>query len=365
MKLDAPTLRRYSRQILVPEIGIAGQERLMSSSALVVGAGGLGSAALQALAAGGVGRLTVLDPDVVDDTNLQRQTIYASSDVGSPKVVAAERRLRQLNPHVEVRAIDAAFDAFNGRELVRDHDVVLDCTDRFSARYLVNDACVLESKTDISASIFRFEGTLASFAGGGPCYRCLYPQFPGDAAGGCAEAGVAGPVAAILGAWQANEAIKFLTGAGSSLRGRFIAFDGASSAVREFRFDRDPACAVCGDVPDIRELREHATPYPEIDEVGVADLDEALRSAILLDVREPYEAVLGPLDDALAIPLSELEARLPELDRARSYIVACRIGLKSRWAAERLRAAGIHRVANLRGGLLAYAAAKQAWERIV
>jgi sulfur-carrier protein adenylyltransferase/sulfurtransferase len=365
VKLDVPTLRRYSRQILVPAIGVAGQERLMSSSALVIGAGGLGSAALQALAAGGVGRLTILDPDVVDDTNLQRQTIYASGDVGDPKVWAAQRRLHQLNPHVEVRAVDTKFDAFNGRELVRDHDVVLDCTDRFSARYLVNDACVLEGKTDISASIFRFEGTLAAFAGGGPCYRCLYPDFPNDAAGGCAEAGVVGTVAAILGAWQANEAIKFLCGAGSSLQGRYVSFDGASSVVREFRFERDPSCAVCGEAPEIRDLREHVTPYSSIDEVGVDELDEALRSAILLDVREPHEAVLGPLDDALAIPLSQLEARLPELDRSRSYIVACRIGLKSRWAAERLRSAGIHRVAHLRGGLLAYAAERQAWERIV
>jgi molybdopterin/thiamine biosynthesis adenylyltransferase/rhodanese-related sulfurtransferase len=365
VKLDTATLRRYSRQILVPEIGVAGQERLMSSSALVVGAGGLGSAALQALAAAGVGRLTLLDADVVDDTNLARQTIYASDDVGTHKAVAAQRRLQQLNPHVEVRAMLAEFDASNGRELVGSHDVVLDCTDNFSARYLVNDACVLQGKLDISASIFRFEGTLAAYGGGGPCYRCLYPDFPDDAAGGCAEAGVAGPVAALLGSWQAAEAIKVLTGAGTSLRGRFLSFDGASSTVREFQFERDPSCAVCGDAPEIRELRDRRPAKVWVEEVGVEELDEALRSATLLDVREPHEAVFGPLDGALAIPLSQLAARVSELDSAGSYIVACRIGLKSRGAAERLRSAGIQRVKHLRGGLLAYAAARQAWERIV
>jgi adenylyltransferase/sulfurtransferase len=365
VKLTAPTLRRYSRQVLVPEIGVAGQERLMSSSALVVGAGGLGSAALQALAAAGVGRLTIVDPDVVDETNLQRQTIYAWSDVGTPKVSAAQRRLHDINQHVDLRALQTEFDSSNGRELVRQHDVVLDCTDRFSSRYLVNDACVLEGKTNISASIFRFEGTLSAFAGGGPCYRCLYPHQPDDASGSCAEAGVVGSIAAILGAWQANETIKLLCGAGTSLHGRFVSFDGAASGVREFRFERDPACAVCGDAPEIVELRAVAAPAATIDEIGVDALDDALRNATLLDVREPHEAVFGPPDGALAIPLTQLAARLHELDRERAYVVACRIGLKSRWAVELLRSAGIRRVSHLRGGLLAYAAERETWDRIV
>jgi sulfur-carrier protein adenylyltransferase/sulfurtransferase len=365
VKLDASTLRRYSRQILVPEVGVAGQERLMSASALVVGAGGLGSSALQTLAAAGIGRLTIVDPDVVDDTNLQRQTIYASSDVGAPKVLAAQRRLYDINPYVEVVPLQVAFDASNGRELVRDHDVVLDCTDRFAARYLVNDACVLEGKTDVSASIFRFEGTLSTFAGGSPCYRCLYPQRPDDASGSCAEAGVVGSIAAILGAWQANEAIKLLSGAGATLGGRLISFDGATATVREFRFERDPACAVCGDDPQIRQLVEVDESIAAIDEIDAGQLDDALRAATLLDVREPHEAVFGPPDGALAIPLSQLESHLHELDRERAYVVACRIGLKSRWVVERLRSAGIRRVVNLRGGLLAYAAARDAWERIV
>jgi molybdopterin/thiamine biosynthesis adenylyltransferase/rhodanese-related sulfurtransferase len=363
--LDAGAVRRYSRQLLVPEIGVAGQERLMASSALVVGAGGLGSSALQVLAASGVGRLTIVDPDSVDETNLQRQTIYSTADVGRPKAAAAARRLRECNPRVEVRAIEVAFDPRNGRELVRSHDVVLDCTDRFTARYCVNDACVLEERADVSASIFRFEGTVAVFGAGGPCYRCLYPQAPDGLAGGCAEAGVIGSIATILGGWQANEAIKLLAGAGSCLSGRLLLVDGLTARSREIRFERDPACAVCGDHPSIRELLSYQMHVPATLEIGVEDLDDALRSAILLDVREPHEAVLGGVDGALAIPLSQLEARLGELDPDRAYVVACRIGVKSLWAAEWLRAAGIARVTHLRGGLLAYAAVRDAWERIV
>jgi adenylyltransferase/sulfurtransferase len=365
VSLDAATLRRYSRQLLVPEIGVAGQERLMSSSALIVGAGGLGSGVLQTLAAAGVGRLTVVDPDVVDVTNLQRQTIFATSDIGASKAIAAARRLRDLNPHVDVRALETEFDERNGRELVAAHDVVVDCTDRFSARYLVNDACVLENRADVSASIFRFEGTLAVFANGGPCYRCLYPDVPGEAAGGCAEAGVVGSIAAILGAWQANEAIKLLARAGTPLRGRLLSIDGATATTREFRFDRDPACAACGDAPSIRELRAALPPLSAVPEIETDALDDALRSAVLLDVREPHEVILGSVEGAIAIPLSQLESRMAELDPDDAYVVACRIGVKSRWAVERLRAAGFTRIAHLRGGLLAYAAGRETWERIV
>jgi sulfur-carrier protein adenylyltransferase/sulfurtransferase len=285
--------------------------------------------------------------------------------VGRPKASTAAKRLRELNPLVDVHAIDDEFDERNGRRLVRDHDVVLDCTDRFAARYAINDACVLESRPDVSASIFRFEGTLSVFGVDGPCYRCLYPQPPAAAAGGCAEAGVVGSVAAVLGAWQANETLKILTRAGTPLYGRMLLFDGASSGVREIRFERDPECAVCGEHPEIHELHVAGDSTPEVAEVEVAELDDALRSALLLDIREPHEAVLGTIDGAIAIPFSQLESRLGELDMGREYVVACRIGVKSRWAAERLRSAGAQRVAHLRGGLLAYAAAQHASERIV
>lgn len=365
MTIDAEAVRRYSRQLLVPEIGVAGQERLMASSVLAVGAGGLGSPALQVLAAAGVGRITVIDPDTVDETNLHRQTIFATADVGRPKASTAAKRLRELNPRVDVYELDEAFDERNGRRLVRDHDLVLDCTDRFTSRYGVNDACVLEGRPDVSASIFRFEGTLSVFAAGGPCYRCLYPQPPAGAAGGCAEAGVVGSVAAILGAWQANEALKILASAGVPLYGRMLLFDGASAHVREIRFERDPQCAVCGDHPEIHELRMAAAGAPEVAEVEVSELDQALRSASLLDIREPHEAVLGSIDGAITIPFSQLESRLNELDMNRAYVVACRIGVKSRWAAERLQAAGVQRVAHLRGGLLAYAAARHECDRII
>ncbi len=203
------------------------------------------------------------------------------------------------------------------------------------------------------------------FAGGGPCYRCLYPQPPAGAAGGCSEAGVVGSVAAILGAWQANEALKILTRAGAPLYGRLLLFDGAAAGVRELHFERDPQCAICGDDPAIHELRIAGGGAPDVAEVEVSELDEALRSALLLDIREPHEAVLGSIDGAIAIPFSQLESRLDELDMHRGYVVACRIGVKSRWAAERLQAAGAQRVAHLRGGLLAYAAARHAEDRIV
>jgi molybdopterin/thiamine biosynthesis adenylyltransferase/rhodanese-related sulfurtransferase len=353
-------LRRYSRHLLIPEVGVTGQERLIASRVLVIGAGGLGSPALQYLAAAGVGRIGVVDDDAVDETNLQRQTIFAAADVGRNKAVAAAERVRALNPFVAVDPIALRFDASNAGELVRLYDVVLDCSDNFATRYLINDACFLERRPDVYGSIFRFDGQISVFGDAGPCYRCLYPEPPPlESRPTCAEGGVLGALAGIVGAWQASEAIKLLLRVGEPLAGRLLLVDSLAARVREVRFERDPACSLCGKEATIETLAlrvdDDARDAP-VAEIEADRLDEALRDAVLLDVREPHEAVLGTVAGAVCIPASQLEARMFELDSAARYVVACRVGAKSLWAMRRLRDAGFKRLQHLRGGLLAYAA---------
>lgn len=318
---------------------------------------------MQYLAAAGVGRIGIVDDDVVDETNLQRQTIFATGDVGQPKATVAAQRMHALNPSIGIDALPVRFDARNARELVRLYDVVLDCTDRFSTRYLVNDACVLEGKPDAYGSIFRFDGQISVFgAPGGPCYRCLYPEPPpAGSVPTCAEGGVLGVLAGIVGAFQANEALKTLLGIGETLAGRLLLVDALSARTRDVRFERDPTCAVCGQRPSIDDVAEmtygeDATVPSGVDEIDAGELDAILSDTVVLDVREPHEAVLGTIDGAVVIPASQLEARMHELDSARRYVVACRVGAKSLWAVQRLRDAGFRRLLHLRGGLLAYAA---------
>ncbi|MGB8907147.1 MAG: molybdopterin-synthase adenylyltransferase MoeB [Candidatus Cybelea sp.] len=360
--MNARELRRYSRHLLIPEVGLPGQERLRSSRALVVGAGGLGSPALQYLAAAGVGRIGVVDDDRVDETNLQRQTIFSQADVGRKKASVAAERIKALNPLLNADALPIRFDATNARELVRLYDVILDCTDRFESRYLINDACFLEKRPDVYGSIFRFDGQVSVFrAPEGPCYRCLYPEAPPmDSRPTCAEGGVLGALAGIVGAWQASEALKVLLGIGDPLTGRLLLVDALGARVREVRFARDPRCELCGEKAMICELvsdgyREPAVNSP-VAEIEADELDAALRGARLLDVREPHEAVLGTIEGAIHMPASQLETRMHELDSASRYVVACRVGAKSLWAVGRLRDAGFTRLQHLRGGLLAYAA---------
>jgi sulfur-carrier protein adenylyltransferase/sulfurtransferase len=362
VKLGRGELRRYSRHLLIPEVGLAGQERLASARALVIGAGGLGSPASMYLAAAGVGRIGVMDDDEVDETNLQRQTIFATGDVGRKKAQVAAERLRGLNPTIAIDPIVARFETNNARELVRLYDVVLDCTDRFSTRYLVNDACWLERKPDVYGSIFRFDGQVSVFGvAGAPCYRCLYPQPPPPGSiPTCAEGGVLGALAGIVGAWQASEALKILLDIGEPLTGRLMLIDSFGARTREVRFDPDPSCILCGAAAVVHEVAaisdEVETSHNSVIEIGASELDDALQNATLLDVREPHEAVLGSLEAAICIPATQLEARMHELDSATCYVVACRIGAKSSWAIERLRDAGFARLVHLRGGLLAYAA---------
>jgi len=354
-------LRRYSRHLLIPEVGLAGQERLAAARVLVVGAGGLGSPVLQYLSAAGVGRIGIVDDDVVDETNLQRQTIFATADVGRKKAHVAAEFVHALNPQVSVDALALRFDAENARELVRAYDLVVDCTDRFSTRYLINDASVLEKKPDVYASIFRFDGQVSVFgARGGPCYRCLYPDAPAPGSvPTCAEGGVLGVLGGLVGAWQANEALKLLLGIGEPLIGRLLLIEALGARTREISFARDPSCALCGAHPTVTDALLHDDDDErDSDEVEPHELDSALESALLLDVREPHEVILGIIESATQIPASQLEARLHELDSARTYVVACRVGVKSRWAAQRLRDAGFTRVRHLHGGLLAYAASR-------
>jgi adenylyltransferase/sulfurtransferase len=354
-------LRRYSRHLLIPEVGVAGQERLAAARVLCIGAGGLGSPVLQYLAAAGVGRIGIVDDDTVDESNLQRQTIFATADIGDSKARVASRRVTEINPLVAADAIPMRFDASNARELVRLYDVVVDCTDRFETRYLINDACALEGKPDVYGSIFRFDGQISVFwRSRGPCYRCLFPQAPpAGSVPTCAEGGVLGVLAGLVGTWQANETLKVLLGIGEPLTGRLLLIDALEGRVREVEIERDPACALCGEHPSITDaiLAEEASESHEFEEIEAAQLVAAMESgATLLDVREPHEAVLGMVAGALHVPASELPARLHELDSARRYVVACRVGQKSLWAARLLRDAGFRRLAHLHGGLLAYAA---------
>ncbi len=360
--LDLAEVERYSRHLLLPELGPEGQRRLKATRVLLVGVGGLGSPAALYLAAAGVGHLTLVDFDAVDVTNLQRQVLHGTRDVGRPKVDSARDRLRDLNPHVSVDAVAARVSAENVLDLVRDHDLVLDGSDSFPTRYLVNDACVLAGRPNVHASIFRFEGqaTVLS-AAGGPCYRCIFPSPPGPGeVPSCSEAGVLGVLPGLLGTVQATEAIKLATGIGEPLVGRLLLVDALSMSFRMLRVARDPSCPACG-TREIRELREEAiacAPGEAIPEMDPAELAARMRRAdppLLVDVREPHEWEVARIPGARHAPLSRLEAELPGIDRDRELVLYCAAGVRSQEAGRRMRAAGFARVWSLAGGIRRYA----------
>ena len=352
-------LRRYSRHLLMPEVALAGQEKLRSSRVLVVGAGGLGAPVLAYLSAAGVGRIGIVDDDRVDLTNLQRQILFRDADIGKLKAQIAAEHVRSINPHIAIDIFAVSFDAGNARDLVRPYDLVVDCTDNFSTRYLIHDACWFERKPDVFASIFRFDGQITVFAREiSACYRCLFPEAPpSGTVPTCAEGGVLGVLPGIVGAYQANEALKLLLGIGEPLYNRLMLIDALQARTREVRYEPDPACQLCGsdqrlfDVSPLVQADEDSG----LQEISARELDTALAGATLLDVREPHEMILGTVAGAVHLPASQLEARLHELDSARTYIVACRVGVKSRWVAQRLADAGFERVIHLRDGLLGYA----------
>jgi adenylyltransferase/sulfurtransferase len=361
-------VRRYSRHLVLPEIGLDGQRAIKAAKVLCVGAGGLGSPVSLYLAAAGVGTLGIVDYDVVDFSNLQRQILHMTRDVGRPKVESARDRLKAINPEVRVEAHECSLSPANAIDLVSRYDLVVDGTDNFPTRYLVNDACVLTRRPYVYGSIFRFEGQASVFAtGAGPCYRCLYPEPPPPGlVPSCAEGGVLGVVPGIVGTIQATEALKLVLGTGETLVGRLLILDALRMRFREIHLKRDPQCPVCGDEPSIRELQDYedfcgtALPVAPADSSDVDISPEELRQALgrdrvplLLDVREPMEFQLSRLPDALLIPLGDLPDRLGEIDGARDIVVYCHHGIRSVRATAFLRAAGF-RARNLTGGLMAW-----------
>src|SRR5712691_144945 len=352
---------RYARHLVLPEIGEEGQEKLKRASVLVIGAGGLGSPVSMYLAAAGVGKIGLADFDKVDVTNLHRQILYGTSNVGLPKLEAARDRLHDLNPEIAIQT-HAAITSENALEIFRGYDVIVDGTDNFPTRYLVNDACVLVGKPNVYGSIFRFDGQASVFfAREGPCYRCLYPEPPpAGLVPSCAEGGVLGVLPGVVGTIQATETIKLIAGVGEPLIGRLLLFDALRMEFRELALAKDPDCPVCGAHPTVTSLIDYeafcgvmAAPASDGLEIAAADLREARTrnpGLLLLDVREPNEAEIACIDGARLIPLSELPERLGEVDGHAEIVTHCHHGVRSMKALEILKAAGFANVRSLKGG---------------
>jgi len=355
---------RYSRHLILTEVGVEGQKKLKAASVLLIGAGGLGSPAALYLAAAGVGHLGLVDFDVVDLTNLQRQVLYGVSDVGRSKVESARDRIADLNPHVRLTTHDTRLTSSNALEIFAGYDLVVDGTDNFATRYLVNDACVLAGIPNVYGSIFRFDGQASVFAtSGGPCYRCLYPVPPPPGlVPSCAEGGVLGVLPGLVGVLQATEAIKLIAGIGDPLVGRLLLVNALSMEFRTVRLRKDPACPACG-TRELRALVDYqqfcgVTPEPA-GQGGVVDITPTALAARLgrgddfdlIDVREPHEWDIARIPGARLIPLGELAGRLSELDTGREVVLHCKSGGRSSRAARLLAGAGFDRVANLAGGI--------------
>ena len=375
MPPSGPPLRpdqfdRYRRHLSLPEMGVEGQSRLLESSVLLIGAGGLGCPLALYLAAAGVGRIGLVDDDVVDASNLQRQVLYRTSDVGRAKVEAAAERIEALNPDVHIDTYPLRLDSSNAMEIFADYDVIVDGTDNFPTRYLSNDACVLLGKPNVYGSIYRFEGQASVFdARSGPCYRCLYPEPPPPGSvPSCEEGGVLGVLPGMIAIIQATETVKLLTGVGTPLVGRLLAYDALAMEWNEFRLRKDAECPVCGPEPTVTELidyqgfcgfepKEEAS--PEVVQVRAAEVSERLAASedfLLLDVREPDECAKASIAGARAIPLAQLEARVGEIESWRdgAVVVHCHHGGRSADACQRLMRLGFSRVENLDGGIDAW-----------
>jgi len=352
---------RYSRHMIMPEVGTEGQRRLNAAKVLCIGAGGLGSPAALYLAAAGIGKLGLVDFDDVDLSNLQRQILHGTKDVGRKKLDSARDRLRDVNPNVEIQTHEARFTSANALNIVSGYDVVVDGSDNFPTRYLSNDVCVFAKKPNVYGSVFRFDGQTTVFAPhlGGPCYRCLFPEPPPPGSvPNCAQAGVLGVLPGIIGTIQANEAIKLILGVGEPLIGRLLYFDALKMKFREFNLRHDPECPVCGDSPTITELIDYeqfcGVSTNGVPTVSVRELKQKLdarENFQLLDVREPFEHEIASIESAKLIPLGELPDRLNELDRERLTIVHCHSGQRSAQAVRLLREAGFANVFNLEGGI--------------
>jgi len=368
--LTPEEVQRYSRHLILPEVGMAGQRKLKAASVLLVGAGGLGSPLAMYLAAAGVGRLGIVDFDVVDASNLQRQLLHGTSDIGRPKLVSARDRIHDLNPHVQVDTYETRLTSENARELVGSYDLVADGTDNFPTRYLVNDASVLTGTPNVYASIFRFDGQVSVFgAPDGPCYRCLYPEPPPPGlVPSCAEGGVLGVLPGIVGTLQATEVVKYLLGIGDPLVGRLLLFDALEMTFRIMNVRRNPDCPVCGDHPTLTELIDYEAfcGIPQTTQNGTDDVPEMtvveLKARLdrgdppfILDVRKPHEYDIANLGARL-IPVDELAGRLDELAayREAEIVVHCRSGVRSANAVKLMRKHGFAGAVNLKGGILAW-----------
>lgn len=369
MSLSPNEMARYSRHLIMPEVGVAGQERLKAGSVLLVGAGGLGSPLALYLAAAGVGRIGIVDFDVVDFSNLQRQILHGTADVGRPKLHSARDRIQAINPEVRVDSYETRLTAQNALDLLRPYDIIIDGTDNFPTRYLVNDACVLLNKLNVYGSIFRFDGQASVFAPGrGPCYRCLYPEPPppGEVPS-CAEGGVLGILPGLIGCIQATEAVKLLLGQGSPLIGRLLLYDALQMSFREFKVRRNPKCPLCGDAPTITGLidyeqfcgiRGEAAPVAAGSEMTAEELKQRIDAGadvFILDVRNPEEFAICRIPGSTLVPLPVLAQRLGELPRDREMVVHCKSGMRSAKAIALLREQGFTRLTNLKGGILAWA----------
>ena len=368
-ELSREEVQRYSRHLIMPEVGMEGQKKLKAASVLCIGAGGLGSPLSLYLAAAGVGRLGLVDFDVVDFSNLQRQILHHTSDVGRSKLASAREKLEAINPNIQVETHEAHLTSQNALQLFGDFDIIADGTDNFPTRYLVNDACVLTGKPNVYGSIFRFEGQASVFAvPGGPCYRCLYPEPPPPGlVPSCAEGGVLGILPGLVGVIQATEVVKLILGQGDSLAGRLLLFDALGMRFRELKLRRNPDCPACGDHPTLTELIDYEQfcgiapgaeeVSDEIDEISALELHQELQEGkeiFILDVRNPEEYEICSIQGSQLIPLPELMDRIHELDSAREMVVHCKSGMRSAKAIERLQQAGFRKLRNLRGGILAW-----------
>ena len=370
MELSNDEIRRYSRHLILPEVGLAGQKKIKAASVLCIGAGGLGSPIAMYLAAAGIGKIGIVDFDTVDFSNLQRQILHTDADVGRSKAESAKETIRGINPHCEVVIHNTRISSENALDLIRPYDIVVDGTDNFPTRYLTNDACVLLKKPNVYGSIFRFEGQASVFAPhlGGPCYRCLYPEPPPPGmVPSCAEGGVLGVLPGIIGCIQANEILKLALGKGNLLVGRLLLFNALEMKFRELKLRRDPQCPICGDHPTIKELIDYETfcgivPEPENtgnpDEVTVQDMKKALDNPALgikvVDVRESDEYEIAKIEGVPLLPLSELTSRFTELDPNTQYYLHCKSGVRSLKALSFLRQQGFKYVKSVKGGISAW-----------
>ena len=371
--LSNEEIRRYSRHLIMPEVTLTGQQRLKAASVLCIGTGGLGSPVALYLAAAGVGRIGLVDYDVVESHNLQRQVIHGTAQIGVLKVESARQRLLDLNPDIEVITHNEIFSSANAMQLAQAYDILIDGTDNFPTRYLVNDVCVLLDKPNVYGSIFRFEGQVSVFwAKHGPCYRCLFPAPPPPGlVPSCAEGGVLGVLPGTVGTLQASEAIKLILGIGEPLIGRLLLYDALSMTMEEVKLRKNPDCVICGQHPTVTTLIDYeqfcgmpahdqgALPTTSsVAELTVQELKamlDANRPLRIIDVREPHEWQIVRLERAKLIPLGDLQAHLSELDSTADHVVLCRSGARSAKAVELLLASGIKRVKNLKGGILAWA----------